>query len=164
MKPNILVVDDELSIRESLCKVLQAENYAVVCAEDGQKAIEKFGQEKIDLLLLDLGLPIKDGWDGLEWLGVINRLVPVIIITGRCNQRDLAEMAGADALMEKPLDVPKLLETVHELISEPMERRFQRAVERPNGFRYVSCDSELLREMLLERLTTPYPCNEFNPS
>ena len=158
MTKRILVVDDERSIRESLCKVLQAESYELVCAENGQEAIEKFGQEKIDLLLLDLGLPVKDGWDTLKWLVEVNPLLPVVIITGRWQQRELAEKAGADALMDKPLNVPCLLQTIRELVNEPVERRAQRASQRASGFRYVPCDHELFREMLNERLTTPYRC------
>jgi two-component system response regulator ResD len=160
MTKKILVVDDESSIREALNKVLHAENYEVVSAQNGQDAIEKFGQEKIDLLLLDLGLPVKDGWEMLEWLAGVNPLLPVIIITGRHAQRELAEKAGADALMDKPLNVPSLLQTIRELINEPMERRAQRASQRASGFRYVSCDNELFREMLHKQFTTPYPCPE----
>jgi DNA-binding response OmpR family regulator len=107
---------------------------------------------------LDLGLPVKDGWGTLEWLAQINPLLPIIIITGRSNQRDWAEKAGADALMEKPLDVPHLLRMVRELTDEPIETRAQRASHRPSGFRYVSCDSERFGEMLRKRLTTLYPC------
>ena len=62
MNEKILVVDDERSIRESLSKVLRAEGYEIVLAENGQQAIEKLAQEPIDLLPLDLGLPGKDGW------------------------------------------------------------------------------------------------------
>ena len=160
MTKKILVVDDESSIREALSKVLHAEDYEVVSAENGQEAIEKFGEEKIDLLLLDLGLPVKDGWATLEWLAWVNPLLPIIIITGRSNQRELAEQAGADALMEKPLNVPRLLQTIRELMDEPMECRAQRASNRAPGFRYVSCDNELFREMLNERFTTPFPCPE----
>jgi two-component system, OmpR family, copper resistance phosphate regulon response regulator CusR len=158
MTNKILVLDDENSIRAALSKVLHAEDYEVVSAENGQEAIEKFGAEKIDLLLLDLGLPVKDGWGTFEWLAKVNPLLPVIIITGRHAQRELAERAGADALMEKPLNVPRLLQTIRELINEPLESRAQRAKNRKSGFRYVSCDHELFREMLRERYTTPYLC------
>lgn len=158
MSRRILVVDDESSIREALSKVLRAEEYEVVSAESGQEAIEKFGMGKIDLLLLDLGLPVKDGWATLAWLEWVNPLLPIVIITGRSNQRELAEKAGADALMEKPLDVPHLLQTIRELMDEPMDYRVQRATHRGCGFRYVPCDNALFRELLRERFTTPYPC------
>lgn len=84
--------------------------------------------------------------------------MPVIIITGRSEQRTLAQKAGADALMEKPLDVPLLLQTIRELLDEPLESRVQRAKDSPSRFRYAPCDDLLLRETLLKRLTTSYPC------
>jgi len=117
----ILLVDDERSIRESLSKILGAENYEVVLAENGHEAIEKHGAQRIDLLILDLNMPVKNGWDTLDWLVKIDPVLPVVIITGRSNERALAETAGADALMEKPLDVPLLLQTIRELMDEPME-------------------------------------------
>ena len=102
MNEKILVVDDERSIRESLSKVLRAEGYEIVLAENGQQAIEKLAQEPIDLLLLDLGLPGKDGWATLRWLAQVSPLLPVIIITGRWKQGELAAAAKVDVLMGKP--------------------------------------------------------------
>ena len=121
MIKRILLVDDERSIRESLSKILGAENYEVVLAENGHEAIEKHGAQRIDLLILDLNMPVKNGWDTLDWLVKIDPVLPVVIITGRSDQRALAETAGADALMEKPLDVPLLLQTIRELMDEPVE-------------------------------------------
>jgi hypothetical protein len=60
--------------------------------------------------------------------------------------------------MEKPLDVPLLLQTIRELLDEPLESRVRRASDPARGFRYAPCDSLVLREMLLKRLTTSYPC------
>src|SRR5437879_12023121 len=125
MTKRILVVDDERSIRESLRKILRVENYEIVLAENGQEAIEKHGAERIDLLLLDLNMPVKNGWATLEWLAEVNPLLPVIIITARPNQRALAEKAGVDALMEKPLDVPLLLQTVRKLLHGSVDGRVQ---------------------------------------
>ena len=155
MSKKILVVDDETSIREALGKVLQAEDYEVVTAENGQEAIEKIKSEKIDLLLLDLGLPVKDGWNTAIWLAQVKPLLPFIIITGRWNQREQAEKMGADALMDKPLDVPHLLQTVHELTDKPTKCLVQLAKQR-HSFQYVPCDHELFIAKLRERATTPY--------
>ena len=133
MIKRILLVDDERSIRESLSKILGAENYEVVLAENGHEAIEKHGAQRIDLLILDLNMPVKNGWDTLDWLVKIDPVLPVVIITGRSDQRALAETAGADALMEKPLDVPLLLQTIRELMAVPVEKRAQRARNRASG-------------------------------
>lgn len=144
-------MDDEKSIRDSLNKVLRAEGYDVVLAEDGQEAIQKMVQESVDILILDIGLPVKDGWATLHWLNQVNPLFPVILITGRWKQAELAEAAGVDVLMEKPLNVPLLLQHIRELLEEPPEAR---GGKRP--FRSVSCDLGKFYEQMLKRLTTPY--------
>src|SRR6266516_2562001 len=150
MTNRILLVDDERSIRESLSKILRAENYEVVVGENAQDAIEKHGAARIDLLILDLNMPVKNAWAALERLVGINPLSPVVIITGRSNQRALAETAGADVLMEKPLDVPLLLQTIRELLTEPMESRVQRARNRASGSRTMPSDHQPFNEMLLK--------------
>ena len=59
--------------------------------------------------------------------------------------------------MEKPLDVPLLLQRIRELLTEPMENCARRANNFSSRFRYVPCDNELFREMMLKRHDTPYP-------
>lgn len=151
MTKRILIVDDESSIRESLSKILRAENYEVVLAENGLAAIERHGAERIDALILDLNMPVQGGWATLEWLTQINPLLPIVIITGRSDQGALAQKAGADALMEKPLHVPLLLETIRAWMEEPMENRALRASKRRSGFRFMPYDDWQLREMHLQR-------------
>lgn len=157
MNEKILVVDDEESIRESLAKVLRAEGYEIVLAENGQEAIEKLAAEPVNLLLLDIGLPRKDGWATLEWLSEVNPLVPVIMITGLWKKAGLAAVAGADMLMEKPLDVPRLLQNIREFLDEPAETRARRLRDRKRGFRRVPCDSKEFCEHLNRAYSAPFP-------
>lgn len=154
MAKRILVVDDEHSIREGLSKLLEAECHEVVLAQSGREAIATYGAMRIDLLILDLNVSARKGGADLDWLVEINPLLPIIIITGRSNQRVLAESAGADALMEKPLDLPLLLRTIHDLMNEPLESRSRRARSRASVLRGVPCDSELSCEMPLKRKLT----------
>src|SRR5437016_5573515 len=160
MSKIILLADDQPSIRESLGKILGAENYEVVLAENGQEAIEKHGEGRIDLLILDLNMPLRNTSATLARLLGTNPLLPVVIITGRSNQRALAEMAGADVLMEKPLDVPLLLRTVRELMDEPMENRAQRARNRASGSQSMPSDHQPFDGMLLKCCITPSPLPE----
>jgi DNA-binding response OmpR family regulator len=122
MSKRILVVDGESSIREALSKVLHAENYEVAAAANGREAVEAFISEKIDLAVLDIGLPVQDGWHTFEWLSRVNPFLPVIIITGRSHQGELAEKKGVDAIMEKPLDVPRLLQLIQVLVVDDAPR------------------------------------------
>ena len=136
-KAKILVVDDDSQIRESLRKVLRAEGYEVVLAAEVQEGIEKYNAEPIDLLLLDLNLAGDNGWDLFERLTSHNPLLPIIIITGRASQEELAAGAGVGALMRKPLDVPVLLQTITDLLAESAETRLKRLVGWHRGPRRV---------------------------
>lgn len=137
MKKKILVVDDDPQIRESLRKVLRAEGYEVALAADGQAGIGRFNAERFDLLLLDLNLPDNSGWDIFGTLTSLNPFLPIIIITGRDKQYELAAGAGVGALMQKPLDVPRLLQTITELLAESAETRLKRLVGLHSDVRHV---------------------------
>jgi len=133
----ILVVDDDPSVREMLARVLVGEGYFVWTAADGAAALEIAAPAKIDLVLLDLNMPGKSGWDTFERLTAENPLLAVIIITARSNQLFTALGAGVGALLEKPLDFPKLLQIISRLLAEPAKLRFARVAGRPADFHYV---------------------------
>lgn len=126
MKARILVVDDDDAVLSAICGVLDSENYTTVAARDGQEAVRLFYQHHIDLVLLDLNMPRKQGWDAFERLSAVNPLLPVILITARPDQYPLAAAAGIGALMEKPLDIPRLLVLIDELLAQPPEVRLKR--------------------------------------
>lgn len=126
MKQTVLIIDDEQSIRDALAKALRAVGYETLAAADGNEAIMVFEQCRPDLILLDLNMPVKNGWDTFEAISTLNPLTPVIIITGRPGQLELAAAARVGALMEKPLNVSLLMETVHRLINEPLLPRLSR--------------------------------------
>ncbi len=84
----ILVVDDDDSVREMLPRVLTGEGYQVWAAADGTAALEMAAAVKFDLVLLDLNLPGKSGWDTFEALTARDPLLATIIITARSNQLD----------------------------------------------------------------------------
>jgi CheY-like chemotaxis protein len=133
----ILVVDDDSSVREMLTRVLAGEGYLVWAAADGAAALKIAAAVKIDLVLLDLNMPGKSGWDTFERLTAGNPLLAVIIITATSNQVFTALGAGVGALLEKPLDFPKLLQTISRLLAEPAESRLARMAGRPADFHYV---------------------------
>ena len=99
-KGRLLLVDDDASIRESLGHALRSEDYEVIPAADGQDAIDKFLKGYIDLVLLDLNVPVKGGWDVFERITALNPLLPIIIITARSEQYELAATAGASRCAE----------------------------------------------------------------
>jgi CheY-like chemotaxis protein len=157
MKKRILLVEDDGSISDALSNVLEMEGYEVVSAENGREAVVNFSGREMDLLLLDLGLPVQDGCETLKWLAWANPLLPVIIITGRHGQRELVEAAGAYALAEKPLNVPRLLQTISALLEEPMLHRARRLGDPASGFRYVPCETWHLLGLPFNRCNAPPP-------
>ena len=133
----LLLVEDDAGVRESLAHVLTSEGYQILLAGNGVEALEMTAQNIVDLVLLDLNLPKKNGWDTFEVMTKQNPQLPVIIITARPNQLFPALSSGAGALMEKPLDFPKLLQTIRDLLSEPVQARIARLTGKPAEFHYM---------------------------
>lgn len=138
----ILLVDDDPSVREMVGRVLSDEGYVVLHAADGTEALGIAEANQIDLVLLDLNMPVRNGWDTFEKLTAQNPLLAVAILTARPNQLFTAVGAGVGALLEKPLDFPTLLKTVKALLSEPAEQRLARLAGRHADFHYRPSNSK----------------------
>src|SRR6056297_3137941 len=110
----ILVIDDEKSIRETLKDIFEYEKHEVDLAEEGEKGIELFTENKYDVVLLDIKMPKMDGIEVLENLFQSNLDVPVIMISGHGNIDTAVESIkkGAFDFIEKPLDLNRLLITI----------------------------------------------------
>lgn len=111
---NILVIDDEKSIRETLKEILEYEDHKIDVAEDGEVGLEKFKSKKYDIVLLDIKMPNKDGIEVLEDIFKLGTDVPVIMISGHGNIDTAVESIrkGAYDFIEKPLDLNRLLVTI----------------------------------------------------
>jgi DNA-binding response OmpR family regulator len=126
MRKTILLADDDASIRAMLGRILEIE-HSVLVASTGREAVLQFlSPHPPDLVLLDLNMPDKDGWEAWHLIRTFDPLVPVIVITARPNQYAEAMRWGVDALMEKPLDLPLLLQSIRRLLSESDEARLER--------------------------------------
>lgn len=118
LRKTILVVDDDEAVRKGLRGVLASEGYHVLVARDGREAIQVFRVHPCDLALLDMNMPLRNGWGTIADLRALKSQLPAIIITARPDQRNIAREAGIE-LMEKPLDLPLLLRRIGALLSEP---------------------------------------------
>ena len=136
-KKKILLVDDDTAIRKILLRLLSEEGYSVLPAANGVEALEFASLAKFDLVLLDLNMPQKGGWETFEQLTSDDPLLPIIVITARPNQLFPALALGVGALLEKPLDFARLLETIRNLVNEPPEVRLARLAGKPSGFSYI---------------------------
>lgn len=151
----VLVADDDAVVRKSLSKVLKDAGYEVILAKNVQEAVAEFNPRQIDLLLLDLNLPIQDGWDAFERITNEAPALPIIITTGEASQYDIAMAAGVGALMEKPLDAPQLLQTIRELLAEPKLARLRRLCGYEPDVRPVPSASGSVLRRLREHRPTP---------
>jgi DNA-binding response OmpR family regulator len=132
----ILLVDDDPSVRQMVGRVLREEGYLVLNAANGAEALGIAETNRIDLILLDLNMPVQNGWDTFERLTARDPLTAVIIITGRPNQLFTSLGAGVGALLEKPFNYPTLLKTVKSLLAESAELRIARLAGEHAGFHY----------------------------
>ena len=132
MRTKVLLVDDDPSVVAALTGVLRSEGYDVIQAFDGLAALQHFHTVGgAAIVLLDLNMPVKGGWDTFEQLTAINPLLPIIVITARPDQYALADATGVAALMGKPIEIPLLLETMRQLLTEPPEARLARIAGKP---------------------------------
>ena len=118
--PNILVIDDEQSIRNTLKEVLEYEKHTVDLAIEGMEALELFRNNQYDIVLCDIKMPKMDGIELLENIFEISTEVPVIMISGHGNIDTAVEAIkkGAFDFLEKPLDLNRLLITIRNALDK----------------------------------------------
>lgn len=107
----ILVVDDELDIAEAVRAVLEAEGYQVEIAADGSQCLQMLRRQKPDLLLLDVMMPVIDGFGVLDEMRSENLRVPVVMMSAIRPDGRLAEY-GVEVFLKKPFQLETLLEAV----------------------------------------------------
>jgi len=119
-KERALVVDDDISIRVMLTKVLQRENFEVDSARDGIEALEKIGASHYDVIFLDLMMPRVDGIRVLRYLRAHapEELKSVIVMTAFNNVAgEVYEGAAVARVVSKPFDIHAIVENARDLIS-----------------------------------------------
>lgn len=116
---SVLVVDDEPQVVWMLQFSLEAEGYQTYSARDGRSALDEVREHHPELMLLDIMMPVMDGWAVLEELQGLSRdeRPRVIVVSARTSLRDKAKAAelGADAFVTKPFNVDDLLLVLHDL-------------------------------------------------
>jgi DNA-binding response OmpR family regulator len=115
----ILVVDDEPQVVWMLQFSLEAEGYQTLSARDGRAALDEVREHHPSVVLLDIMMPVMDGWAFLEELQAIpaDERPRVIVVSARSSLRDRAKAAelGADAFVAKPFNVDDLLVVLHDI-------------------------------------------------
>ena len=116
----ILIVEDNELNRDMLSRRLMKKGYQIVFAEDGAEGLEKIGILKPDLVLMDIGLPIMDGWEATKKAkqDPETKDIPIIALTAHALEQDREKAfdVGADDFDTKPVDFKRLLEKIQHLI------------------------------------------------
>ncbi len=120
MTAKILLVEDNEMNRDMLSRRLIRRGYEVVMAEDGQAGVELALSEAPDLILMDMSLPVMDGWDATRKIKSDTSIgtTPVIALTAHAmaDDREKALAAGCDDYDTKPVELPRLLEKMERLL------------------------------------------------
>ena len=125
----VLIVDDEPDILLMLRVNLEAEGYQTALAADGETALRRIAEERPDLILLDVMMPVMDGWGVLEALADDVFVHRVIVVSAKSSERDItrALALGASAYLTKPFDPDELIEAVGRVLSStPAQLEAQR--------------------------------------
>ena len=116
----ILIVEDNEMNRDMLSRRLERKGYDVVMAEDGKKGVDMSKSENPDLILMDLSLPVMDGWEATSTIkgNEETNSIPIIVLTAHAmaGDREKALDAGADEYDTKPIDFKRLLGKIKEFI------------------------------------------------
>ena len=117
----ILIVEDNEMNRDMLSRRLMRKGFEIVMAEDGQKGVDMSKSENPDLILMDLSLPVMDGWEATSTIKADpdTNSIPIIVLTAHAmaGDREKALGAGADEYDTKPIEFKRLLGKIKEFLS-----------------------------------------------
>lgn len=131
-KQTILVIEDERSISNFICRALSANDYKAIPAYRGKEGMSLFFSHSPDLVLLDLGLPDTDGLDILAQLRGLPREVPIIIISARDRESEKVKALdmGADDYVVKPFGVSELLARIRSALRRSDRMKLSQGIQR----------------------------------
>ena len=119
--PKILLVEDNEMNRDMLSRRLERRGYQVIIAVDGQQGVDLAKSETPELILMDMSLPVIDGWEATRQLKAMDSMkgIPVIALTAHAMDadRDKALEAGCDDYDTKPIELPRLLGKIEALLA-----------------------------------------------
>jgi CheY-like chemotaxis protein len=108
----VLVVDDDTSILDTVTAILSGEGYEVVSAASGQEALDAVARKRPLVILLDMRMPVMDGWAVARALRGQGINVPIVVMTAAESAKRWADEVGAEGYLAKPFGLDELLATV----------------------------------------------------
>lgn len=161
MEQKILVVDDEESLAEFICRALRQHGYRTVCAHDGDAALTLIYEELPDLVILDLMLPLMDGWEICRRVKSDSETknIPILMLTARSSAEDVVQGLdlGADDYMRKPFPLDELMARVRVLLRRYSQQGDVRSIIENGDFKLDTSEKEAwLRGNLIDLSPTEY--------
>ncbi len=161
MAQKILVVDDEESLAQFVCRALRRQGYKTVCAYDGDNALSLIYEEIPDLVILDLMLPLMDGWEICRRVKSDDetRHIPILMLTARSSAEDVVQGLdlGADDYMRKPFPLDELLARVRVLLRRSQDPAETKKVIEDRDFKLDTAEKEAwLRGSMIDLSPTEY--------
>lgn len=112
LEPTILVVDDDAAILRTVTEILSDEGYHVLTATNGAEALDLLAASDPRIILLDMRMPVMDGWQFAHARDERQQAIPLVVMTAAQDARKWAREVGAVAYLAKPFDLIELLELV----------------------------------------------------
>ncbi len=158
---NLLIVDDEASIRQTLKSVLEDEGYTVFTAESGEAALAMLTKHSFDLILLDIWLPQMDGLEALEKIRAHDDAPEVIMISGHGTIETAvrATKLGAYDFLEKPLSIDKTLALVRHALDSRRLRRENRELKKQLAQNSIIVGDSIPMKALRQQIQLMAPTN-----
>jgi two-component system cell cycle response regulator DivK len=123
--PRVLLVEDNEMNRDMLSRRLVRRGFEMSLAVDGQQGVDMAGRESPDIILMDMSLPVLDGWEASRRLKANpgTQAIPLIALTAHAmaGDRDRAMQAGCDDYDTKPIEFPRLMEKIDRLLTAKMD-------------------------------------------
>jgi CheY-like chemotaxis protein len=130
-RPRVLLVDDYPDAREMYSEYLQFSGFDVVEAANGMEALQRATDDMPDIILMDLSLPVMDGWEATRRLKADTRTaqIPVVALTGHAlaGISDGARQAGCDAFVTKPCLPEDLVREIRRVLGDPVAARARKS-------------------------------------
>lgn len=135
---HILVAEDDAGIRMGLVDTLESENYRVTEASDGLEALSRFRTQPFDLILLDIMMPGKSGYDVCQEIRAENKTIPIIMLTAKGEEIDkvVGLKLGADDYITKPFGIYELLARINAVLRRSRIVQEPKDQARPSTFSF----------------------------
>jgi len=154
MKTKILYAEDEPFLAQIVSDNLKAKGYDVIIAPDGNRALELFKQINPDLCLLDIMMPVKDGYSLAEEIRKLDNDMPLIFLSAKSMDEDVVRgfKSGGNDYMKKPFSIVELIVRMEALLTrfgKPQEHTQEKSL-----YEFGNCKLDMINQQLKTRVTT----------